>query len=567
MGIKTYIGTHAKTFGKGRALSPEEFKSILECIKATENHTFDSERKIWYIPQTEFNIRMLTPPLSERESEFLSNELKKKEREVYEKIEKREMPKLKYELFDFQKLGASFLYVKERAILADETGLGKTPMSIAAAQKFKEDGKLKRALIVCPSTLKRQWGEDGIEKFTWETYTIIDGPKKKRAQQYEMAKNVTYTIANYEVLRGSRSQNSTALYIEDFRSIVENEYDLVIFDEVQRIKNWKARTTQFAQRIKSKYIFCLSATPLENKLEELFSIMRLIDEEILGNWWKFSERHILYDQFGGIEDYMDLEGVREKIAPYFLRRKKSDVLDLPDLLEENIYVNLGPEQRRVYREIQSKSIEGAIEKYVLLQQCTDSTGILRLSESYTMSQIQIKKDESTKFNELKKIIPGILESGNKLIVFSQSKRMIFELEKNLSQNYLLALCHGDQKGNERNVNIKMFRKNEECKILLSTEAGSVGLDLQIANYIINFDLPWNPARLSQRIGRMERIGQTKNMTVINLIASNTIDEGIKNVLERKKGLFKILLDDGKKELISKEEIIKEALKEAEKMKV
>jgi len=262
--------------------------------------------------------------------------LKKEREKLIEEIKggKEKFVRLKHPLFPYQLLGSVFLSLTQRAILADDMGLGKTVQAIASSLYLKRLKRVKRVLVISPASLKHQWKSE-IEKFCGEKAVVIEGTKAKRKKLYR--EKSFFHILNYE------------LTYRDKDEILSLNPDLVILDEAQRIKNWKAKTTQTVKSIKSKYAFILTGTPLENRLEELYSVVQFIDPLLLGPAWKFMERHIERDEWGGIAGYKRLDEVREKISPIFLRRRKDEVLDdLPPRLDETYTIELTGVHRKVH---------------------------------------------------------------------------------------------------------------------------------------------------------------------------------------------------------------------------
>ena len=225
------------------------------------------------------------------------------------------------------------LYVTDDYILTHNT-----PQSIAAAELLKEWHNINRVLIVTPASVKYQWGKE-IERFSDESYVVVGGNKAKRQAQYET--DAFFTIINYE------------LVLRDLDHIHALGADLVILDEAQRIKNWRAKTSQALKELPRPYAFVLTGTPLENRLEELYSIVEFLDDKLLGPPWQFMARHIIKDEWGGIIGYRDLEGVRRAIAPILLRRRKSDVLkELPERIDNDFWLEMDTEQERLYRPLE-----------------------------------------------------------------------------------------------------------------------------------------------------------------------------------------------------------------------
>jgi SNF2 family DNA or RNA helicase len=438
---------------------------------------------------------------------------------------------LRAPLYPFQLLGALFLAYTERALLADDMGLGKTIEALAAARLLMDQHGIRRALIITPSSVKRQWARE-IARFTDLQATVVSGGPARRAKLY--ANPTTFTIINYE------------LVLRDFSQIVALAPDLIILDEAQRIKNWQAKTTRRIKELESPYAFVLTGTPIENRLEELYSVVEFLDPRLLGPAWQFLAEHTQQDSFGAIIGYKNLEQVRHTLAPIFLRRRKADVLsELPPRIDNLYTVALTPEQTRLYRPVEKELLQ------LLRESRWDAEARGRVLERITFLReladaaqlVAPAVHASSKLAELGALVPDLLAAGHQLLIFSEWERMT-----RLAQEALTRLgvaserLHGGMSGRAREEALRRFREDADVRVFISTEAGGVGLNLQTANYVINLDLPWNPARLEQRIGRAHRMGQEQPVNVINIVAADTIEQRVLDVLYEKQALFTELFD-------------------------
>jgi SNF2 family DNA or RNA helicase len=243
-------------------------------------------------------------------------------------------------LYPFQEAGAMHLTFGRRALLADDIGLGKTVQAIAASALLKELRGIQRALIICPASLKHQWSRE-IRRFTSLPVKIIEGGLMNRRQLY--GDPAFFTILNYEIVR------------RDLKEIEHLRPDLIILDEAQRIKNWRTKTATTVKRLQSRYAFVLTGTPLENRLDELYSIFQFIDPRILGPLWHFNDRFFqLEERRSGtykVLGYRNLDELRNAIGPYTLRRTREEVLqDLPARVDNNFFVEMTPPQMEAYQE-------------------------------------------------------------------------------------------------------------------------------------------------------------------------------------------------------------------------
>ena len=442
---------------------------------------------------------------------------------------------LKLPLYPYQMLGTLFLAFTGRALLGDDMGLGKTVQAIAASVFLKRQGKLSRVLIICPASLKLQWAKE-IRRFCDESVTVITGPKRRRKKLY--AEESTFTVLNYE------------LVLRDFDLIRSLKPDLIILDEAQRIKNWRAKTTQLIKKLTSEYAYVLTGTPLENRLDELYSIVQFLDRRLLGPAWQFMAEHVIRDEWGAIIGYRGLDKVKRKIAPIFLRRRKDEVLnELPERIDNYYYLELERAQERLYapREAELRSMFAIPkEKWTpemmgrLLELITEMREICDAAQLVTDGNVRA----SSKLAELPLIVEDVaLNGGHKVLIFTQWERMTRLVEEALADLPVdMVRMHGGLSIRQRERIIDRFSEDPDCRIFISTDAGGLGLNLQAADFIINVDLPWNPAKLEQRIGRAHRIGQKNPVNVINLVVEGTIEERVLDVIYAKQQLFAAMFD-------------------------
>ena len=247
------------------------------------------------------------------------------------------LPGIKVPLYPYQFEGAVFAARAGRCIIADEMGLGKTIQAIAAAEIMARNFGVERVLIVCLTSLKYQWQQE-IVKFCSRDTTIIEGQYPARMRGYETA--TFYTIANYEQV------------FRDIESVRRLYWDLIILDETQRIKNWKTRTSQAIKSLLSQYAIALTGTPLENRLEELHTIVAFIDKFRLGPLFRFLHNHqIVEEETGKVTGYRDLTRIGATLGPILLRRMKKEVLSqLPERIDKNFFVPMTPEQTAIHED-------------------------------------------------------------------------------------------------------------------------------------------------------------------------------------------------------------------------
>ncbi len=323
--------------------------------------------------------------------------------------------------------------------------------------------------------------------------------------------------------------------------------DAVILDEAQRIKNWEAKTSRAVKKLRSRYALVLTGTPLENKLEELYSIVQFVDDRRLGPAFEFLNEHRVLDVKGNLTGYRQLDKIRDKLAPILLRRTRAEVLtQLPPRTDNTLFVEMRDEQRFPYEE-QQANLARLLRKPVLndldrkrILACIVNMRLLCDSTYLFDKQTKI----SPKLDEFAEVIEELFASGDhKAVVFSQWETMLHQASETLNDcGIAFSLLHGGMSGKERKEVLERFKNEPDCRVFLSTDAGGVGLNLQSADTVINLELPWNPAVLEQRIARVHRMGQQRPVRVINFVTRNSIEERVQKAHETKRTLFAGVFD-------------------------
>src|ERR1700722_4235223 len=453
---------------------------------------------------------------------------------------------LKAPLYPYQAQGALFAVRVGRALIADDMGLGKTIQAIAAAEILARHFGVSKVLVICPTSLKYQWQSE-IVRFSGRqgenAARVISGGRAQRRKDYAL--DDFCKITNYEKLK------------PDLDLIAAWAPELVIVDEAQRVKNWNTIAARALKRVDSPYAIVLTGTPLENKLEELISIVQFVDQHRLGPTWKLLHEHQVKDEVGRVTGYAGLEKIGQTLAPVMIRRRKSEVLrQLPSRTDQNLLVPM-TEMQMTYHSENAEIVTKIVQRWRKTKFLSDkdqrrltcALQNMRMScnSTYLLDQ---ETDHGVKADELAAVFDDLFtEPEAKAVVFSQWTRthdiVIRRLE---ARGFGYVSFHVGVPSEKRPALVERFRDDPACRVFLSTDAGSTGLNLQHASTLVNMDLPWNPAILEQRIARVHRMGQKRPVRVINFVAKGTIEEGMLSVLAFKRSLSAGILDGGTGEI-------------------
>jgi len=466
---------------------------------------------------------------------------------------------LSFRLHAYQERGALFLARMSRAFLADDMGLGKTVQAIVAALLLRHVDGAHRTLIVCPASLKHQWRQE-IELACGERARVIEGSPARRLKEYE-AWREGFLILNYE------------LVLRDLAAIRQMAPDLIVLDEAQRIKNWGTKTARAVKRLESRHAFVLTGTPLENRLIELHSLVEFLHPRGLGPRWRLLPIHAVTEAQGRVVAYEGLDVLRRRLRGFFLRRDRATVLDqLPERTENTFWTGMTPAQLRPYRSQAAAAAALMSRKTPLmpgevrrLLQALTSMRILcnalaqsdwdsiapRLADPGPPARAEIRRLASPKLEEFARVLDDLLdEPGIKVVVFSQWVRMLrlanFVVRALFDERQVRAeVFHGGLASKKRGLMLEAFRNDPDFRVLFSTDAGGLGLNLQhAASVVIHLEVPWNPAILEQRIGRVHRIGQKRSVQVLHFVTRGAIEERVRQVVASKRALFDGLLVEG-----------------------
>ena len=488
--------------------------------------------------------------------------------ERWQSLQETDMNILKHPLRPYQVIGSLFMALNQRAICADEMGLGKSPEALAACLWMQEHDGAERVLIIAPASLLFNW-ESEIRKFTNESATIIDGGPKFRKSLYKDIRSGTdpayFILINYEKIA------------IDYEYLSGIKWDAIVLDEGQKIKNRKAKQSKAIKRLakKTHRRLVLTGTPLENRLEELYSLMEFVDTSIFGGYGKFMEFHYV---FGGykmkeLTGYKNLETCNKKLRGAMIRRSKDDVAeDLPDKIIRDIDIPLTDYQEEIYRVLHKKMKKvirsrdltkiGAV--FALMRMLCDDVELVKLSSSEMVDDMFDRDDlkqSSAKLSLLEEIVEEAMDSGQKVVIFTQWVRMAGVIEKRLKDNgHKVLYVDGSTPKKDRQWRVWRLwgsedKNNEyydsgpddldDYRILLTTDSLNYGQNLQCASILVNFEILFNPQKQFQRDARIHRIGADANDTkfIINFITKGTVEERTLELQREKKALFKSVIED------------------------
>ncbi|MGH7103765.1 MAG: DEAD/DEAH box helicase, partial [Acetobacteraceae bacterium] len=348
-----------------------------------------------------------------------------------------------------------------------------------------------------------------------------------------------FTLVNYEQVLIDR---------QDINRLVRP--DIIILDEAQRIKNWQTKTAAAVKELRSPYAFVLTGTPLENRIDEIYSIVQYLDPRILGPLFRFNRDFYTLDERGRPIDYKNLPELRQRLAPVMLRRRKDEVEEqLPGRTVDTYFVTMTEEQRLRYGDYEAPAARLAAqaqrrpltrEEFERLQRLFACMRMICDTPYILDPACRV----SPKLDELEHVLTDLLsDPERKVIVFSEWERMLELVREMVREMGIEFAWHtGSVSQEKRRIEQRRFKNDPTCRLFLSTDCGSVGLNLQVASGVVNLDLPWNPAKLEQRIARAWRKNQMRAVTVVNLVCEDSIEHRILHLLALKQGLADGVLD-------------------------
>jgi len=416
-------------------------------------------------------------------------------------------------------------------ILADDMGLGKTLQAIVALSQLMKKN-LGCALIVCPTSLLYNWKEE-FHKFNPKFKAmVIDGIPSNRKKMISGLGKYDAVITSYTLLQ------------KDIEQYQETTFSCVILDEAQHIKNRGTRNARSVKMVRSYHKLILSGTPIENSLDELWSLFDFLMPGFLSSYDRFVEKYV---RVSGEQQTKNIDYLRTKISPFILRRMKEDVLkDLPPISEIVYHCQLSQVQKELYRSY-AESARNELVKLVE-RDGFDRVQIHVLATLTRLKQIcchpaifakeKAEPGDSAKYDMLLELLQTLIEGGHKSVIFSQYTQMLKIMRNDLEQMGV-RFCYLDGSSKNRLQIVKEFNEDPSISVfLVSLKAGGTGLNLVGADTVIHYDMWWNPAVENQATDRVHRIGQKKSVSAYKLITLNSIEEKINEMQKRKKGLVK-----------------------------
>jgi SNF2 domain-containing protein/helicase-like protein len=464
-------------------------------------------------------------------------------------------------LYPYQREGVVRFLERKRLLLADDMGLGKTTQAIAACHALYAAGRVERGLLIVPAALKEQWLREWQATTDRVPLVAVDGRAEERARLFAETKR-GFLVMNYEQL------------LRDLKAVRGFAPSLIVLDEAQRIKNWATKSSAYVMSLEPEWRLVLTGTPLENRLEELATLLDWVDDTALAPKWRLAPWHTTWGVEGKTERVgaRHLDTLRERLEPCLLRRVRRDVLkQLPPRSDVRVPVEMTAPQREEHdarivpiaqllqagRRRPLRQAEFLKLMQLLAQQRIISNGmaLLRFDEVWPVYS-QARADDallassaSPKLIELRRVIRQlVIEQNRTVVVFSQWRKMLrlseWAVRDVLEDAGLSSVFFtGQESQHTRTQNVVALHDDPNVRVMFLSDAGGVGLNLQrAANACINLELPWNPAVLEQRIGRIYRLGQEDPIDVINLVTEHGIEARIAGLVGNKHALFSGLFD-------------------------
>ncbi len=515
---------------------------IVNVIREFPSKYWDAEHRIWELPLnrlgalvekvtwTEFNITgayvALTKPKAEIPAGFT----------------------FKTKPYEHKIVGFNFGITNDRWLLGDEMGLGKTKqvIDIACAKKLQKG--YTHCLIICGvNGLKWNWRNEVAVHSNEQAYIlgqrtqrdkiVIGSNADKLTDVMQIATNPAYfIITNIETLRDE------AITTELQKLCATGEIGMIAFDECHKAKNPQSEQGKGILKLQADTLVAMTGTPLMNNPFDLYIILKWLGYE-KHSFGAFKRHYANYGGFGGYEviSYKNLDELQEQLDAIMLRRRKEEVLDLPEKTYIDEYVEMGDKQRAIYNEVtmdikmnidQIKMANNPLAELIRMRQATGYTGILS----------SVVK-ESAKLDRMVEIVDEAVENGKKVVIFSNWTQMTHEIFKRIGTRYITGVITGETNDADRQNIVNEFQNNAAVKVVIGTTgAMGTGLTLTAGTVEIFMDEPWNMALKEQAVDRCHRIGQKNNLTIYTLLCKDTIDQRIHELVEKKGAMANALVD-------------------------
>lgn len=419
-----------------------------------------------------------------------------------------------------------------KAILADEVGLGKTIEAGLILKEYMIRGLVKKALILVPASLVTQWAIELNEKF------FIPAVVQRKSYVWDQCDIIVSSIDT-----AKRSPHKEIIF--------EQDYDLIIIDEAHKLKNNKTQNYAFVQQLKKKFCLLLTATPIQNRIDEIFHLVSLLKPGHLGNETYFSEKY-KRDKRSIQED----EHLKELVNKVMIRNRRADTkIEWTKRHVKTIEIDLSQEERALYDAVSKLKNDDAIatSTFTILtlqrEACSSREAVFYTLKNMLEKQEQPSHIFNEKMEQLMKLVESVTtnskaekavelirEIDDKVIIFTEYRATQLYLQWYLKQHKISSVpFRGGFKRGKKDWMRELFKNH--AQVLIATEAGGEGINLQFCSHMINFDLPWNPMRLEQRIGRIHRLGQEEDVHIYNFTTKDTVEQHIVQLLYEKIDLF------------------------------
>jgi SNF2 family DNA or RNA helicase len=443
------------------------------------------------------------------------------------KTMKLDFGKLKAPLLPFQQAGVEFATFSAGVVLADDLELGKITQAVATALMKKKVFGFSKTLVVCQAAMKQQWKRE-VERLSGEAPLMPEGSYEERNRTYQ-SEGHYFIIVNYETV------------IQDVNALINLQPDFLILDEAQRIKSWSSAISSAIRTIARHHTVALAGSPFESKLIELYALMMLVDKELLSPLWEFSYKYCYFDDHNknNIVGYHNLDELMKHLEPVLLRREKYQVIkQLPQISTIDVPVEMHPYQLKLCLKYAGELLDLINKNSPTPFEHQQALQLIRKLRMIADSSFLVDDltNISPKNDELKTILIeklNIRKSRKKVIIFTEWKKMVQVISRSLRLNKIKHVAISeDSTAKQRETILKTFEKDDECNVLVAGNIDMNGSNIHLTDVVINFDIAANRESKSIRMGSLDNIIQRKgNLTIINLVAKNSIEEKIAGGME------------------------------------